>query len=147
MPKRPTNRQRSIDMKRKTLLLQELAKDMDWQSAAKRAKIGRDLLTKFKKDPVFMEKAEETMNEAMASFGSPKAAISKFMKTQELLTSELEMGNLRAAGPLVKTHEMEYRMHGLFEKDNAQKTEPVSVSITLSALNQPKPIEGEIIDG
>lgn len=69
-----------------------------------------------------------------------------------MLATMLEEGDAKVAGALVKTHEMEFRKLGLFEKDNSQKQKPVMFNIDMSGMlpqdkEQPKEIEGEVIDG
>lgn len=69
-------------------------------------------------------------------------AIQSLKDTQKILSENLRDGELGVAGPLVKTHEIEFRRHGLFEKDNRQKASPVTINISLDDS-----IKGVTIDG
>lgn len=73
-------------------------------------------------------------------------AVKRFRNTQKILEEELAGGNLEISNALIKTHEMEFKMHGLFEKDNKQKGSNVMINISFdkdSAVN----IDGEEVDG
>jgi hypothetical protein len=130
----------------KTMLLMELSKDFDWKAAAKRAKIDSKRLSTLKKDKEFLKKGQDLINQATSNIAgrAVKEAISKFEETQKTLTQMLAEGESKVASALVKTHELEYRMHGLFEKDNRQKQAPVTINIS---LDEPEPRQAETIDG
>lgn len=98
-----------------------------------------------------MRNGKRIVDKATEEIGGVQAAIDKFNRTQELLADALESGELGVANALVKTHELEYRMHGLFEKDNRQKGGTVMINIELETDPNPvmiednNAIEGEII--
>lgn len=128
----------------KIRLLQELVLDMDWGSAAKRMGLSKGQLEKIKADEVFMERANRIVDRAIADGSGISEAVKRFERTQKVLSQELEAGNMGVAGALIKSHEIEFRMHGLFEKDNSQKVAPVQINISLEA---PALSAGVVIDG
>lgn len=137
----------------KSQMLKELAKDFDWSAAGKRLGITRQKLCLLKKDEAFVKQGQKIIEKATEQIGGIDAAVQKFNKTQSLLSEALEGGELSIASALVKTHELEYRMHGLFEKDNRQKGGTVMINIELETDPNPVRIEddnaidGEIVDG
>lgn len=131
----------------KTQLLKELAKDFDLKAAAKRLNISRKQLMTLEKDPEFTSQCKKIINNALDVIAGREIeqAVGKFKETQSVLQDALSSGEYSVASALVKTHELEYRMLGLFEKDNKQKQAPVTINIS---LDQPESIQGDIvIDG
>lgn len=127
------------------LLLRELTIDFDWIAAAKRAGISQGQLVTIKKDEKFMASAENLMNKSMAVMSDAEEAVKKFKVTQDILIDELKDGNMTVASNVLKSHEMEFRMHGLFEKDNKQKGEALVLNITMHAP-EPKDVTAEAIE-
>ena len=134
--------------KKEQMLLQELMLDFDMKAAAKRAGLTISQVTTLKKDPKFLEKVDAIIGDVTSALSATSLAVSKFERTQELLSEMLQSGETGVASALVKTHEMEFRKCGLFEKDNKQKAAPILMNIGFSGMdaNQPKIIEGEVID-
>lgn len=129
------------------MLLKELPIDFDWDGAAKRSGITKEQLFFLKKDKAFMARASDIMDTATEEMVDAKNAVEKFKTTQKLLSEELHDGNMTVASSVLKCHEMEFKMHGLFEKDNNQKGEALVMNITMHAPVQPvKEIEGDVID-
>jgi hypothetical protein len=128
-----------------SLLLREITVDFDWSAAAKRAGVTPGQLATIKKDEKFMTMAENLMHKSMAAMSDAEAAVQKFKVTQEILIDELKDGNMTVASNVLKSHEMEFRMHGLFEKDNKQKGEALVLNITMHAP-EPKDVTQEAIE-
>lgn len=117
----------------KLRLLQELVLHMDWAIAAKATGLKPSQLEMIRRDEEFMERANRLLDKAISETSGLSEAVKRFEKTQRALAGALDEGNMSVAGALMKSHEMEFRMHGLFEKDNGQKVAPVQVNITLEA--------------
>jgi predicted DNA-binding protein (UPF0251 family) len=127
----------------KVRLLQELILDMDWDAASKRMGLTKGQLEKIRADEAFMARAGRILDKAIAETSGVSEAVKRFEVTQRRLADALEEGNMAVAGALIKSHEIEFRMHGLFEKDNGQKVAPVQINISLEA-----PVTGGVvIDG
>lgn len=97
-------------------------------------------------DKQFLERGQKLIDKALGERSGMDDAVKRFRKTQEILEEELSSGNLDVSNALIKTHEMEFKMHGLFEKDNKQKGSNVMINISFdrdSAIN----IDGEEVDG
>lgn len=147
--KRKQKNQQIADQSLKILMLKELKLDFDWKAAGKRLGLSHSVVERLKRDRDFLELGQEIISDATKDIGGMSEAVDKFNDTQKLLKQNLEEGELSVASALVKTHELEYRMHGLFEKDNRQKASNVSVAIFLDEPNQrdePIDVEGEILD-
>lgn len=129
----------------KAQLLREYAMDLDWSSAAKRVGISAGQLQRVRQDERFMALAHKSLEKHTESGGIGQA-VEKFRRTQELLTKELEQGNMSVAGALIRSHEIEFRQHGLFEKDNGQKKQAVQINISFPDA-KPEVVKGEVIDG
>ena len=128
-------------------MLKELAKDFDWQAAAKRLGVSPAKLKILKADKDFIRHGSNIILKATEQIGGVDAAVSKFNETQLLLSEALKDGNLGVSGALVKTHELEYRMHGLFEKDNKQKGGTVMINIELETDKNPAKVDDATIEG
>jgi hypothetical protein len=126
----------------KLRLLQEFMLDYDWSAAAKRVGITPNQLVNIKRDEKYMRIAERGLEKAIVDGADLDGAVKRFRQTQEILAKELEGGNMSVASSLMKSHEIEFRQHGLFEKDNGQKNMPVQVNIVLQ-----QPERGVVIDG
>lgn len=124
--KRKTGKQ----LKREADLLRELAADFDWNAAAERANIPARTLDRMLADQEFLNKGKKIINKAIGEQSGIGEAVKKFHNTQKILLAELGGGNFDVASSALKTHEMEFRMHGLFEKDNKQKGSNVSINIS-----------------
>lgn len=112
-------------------LLRELPLDFDWDAAAKRCGITKFQLKTIRDNKEFAKRAEKLMAKSEEGVTDVARAIDKFRKTQQILMDAMEDGDLSVAGAVIKAHEMEYRMHGLFEKDNKQKGSAVQINISL----------------
>ena len=132
----------------KAQMLKELAKDFDWSAAGKRLGITKQKLHLLKKDQTFVKHGQKIIEKATEQIGGIDAAVEKFNNTQAILADALGAGEYSVASALVKTHELEYRMHGLFEKDNRQKGGTVMINIELETDPNPVMIEdNNAIDG
>ena len=134
-----------IDAQAKTKLLRELALDLDWNAAAKRAGITQTQLNNLKNNEKFMKLSETILKNAMKVNSGVDETLAKFRRTQEILSKELEGGNMNVAAALIRSHELEFRQHGLFEKDNSQKSQAVQISINLQTPVH-KTIDGVLKD-
>lgn len=139
-------RKTAKQLQREAALLQELSVDFDWNSAAKRAGIPQRTLELMVSDAAFQAKGQKLIDKAMGERSGVEDAVKRFRDTQKILEDELSSGNLDVSNALIKTHEMEFKMHGLFEKDNKQKGSNVMINISFdrdSTIN----IDGEEMDG
>lgn len=116
---------------REAAILRELAIDFDWSAAAKRAGLTKKQLDTLLKDEKFLQKGEELINKGTAGLIDIEEANKKFQKTQSILMDALNDGDFSVASSLMKSHEMEFRRFGLFEKDNKQKGQAVQINISL----------------
>jgi len=132
-------------LQREAKLLQELAIDFDWQAAAKRAKVPQSSLSDYMQDRQFVARGQKIIEKSVGDRSGINEAIKRFRKTQQALEEELSGGNLDIANSLIKTHEMEFKMHGLFEKDNKQKGNNVMINISFDR-DSVVDIEGEVIE-
>jgi len=114
-------------------LLAELALDFDWDKARKRAGISKGAFAEIYRKKDFQDRAANMMDKVSASKVDLHGAVKKFNRTQEILAEALEGGDLSVANSLIKSHEIEFRMNGLFEKDNKQKGSQVMINISLDA--------------
>lgn len=130
-----------VNEESKAKLLQELMLDMNWDAAAKRVGLTKDQLILVKRNKKFMELAESKLNKAMGDQMDAEGALKRFRETQKFLEKAIRAGELGVASSLIKSHEMEFRLHGLFEKDNQQKSAPMQINISLS--DPAKTIEGK----
>lgn len=129
----------------KAQLLREYAMDLDWSSAAKRVGISAGQLQRVRQDEKFMALAQRSLEKHVENSGVEQA-VDKFRRTQDILAKELEQGNMSVAGALIRSHEIEFRQHGLFEKDNGQKKQAVQINISFPDA-KPEIVKGEVIDG
>ena len=108
-------------------------------------KISPQKLKQLQEDTQFANQCQTIINNAIDTIAGREIeeAVGKFKQTQASLQDALASGEYSVASALVKTHELEYRMLGLFEKDNKQKQAPVTINIS---LDQPE-IKGVVIDG
>lgn len=125
-------------------MLRELLLDGDWSAAAKRAGLVNRQAEHLRNNALFMEKAKGIIEKA--GIREVKEAENRFRRTQEVLMQELEGGNMAVASTLMKSHEIEFRKHGMFEKDNKQKGQSVMINISLSGEQGQKVIQGGSID-
>ena len=109
--------------------------DFNWEQAAKRAGISKRQLHYMQEDDEFMTKGRELIERKSEDRAGVDEAIDRFRRTQKLLIDELESGELSVSNAVLKSHEMEFKMHGLFEKDNKQKGSNVSINITFDNPN------------
>lgn len=114
----------------KSRILQELTLDMDLVAASKRVGISSGQLAKLRKDARFMKKVEKGVSKGVEENGGIEESVRRFRRTQDVLSRELESGNVGVASSLMKSHEIEFKMHGLFEKDNNQKNSPVQINVS-----------------
>lgn len=138
-------RKTAVQIQKEAKLLQELSVDFDWTAAAKRSGIPQRTLDRMLADQAFQERGQKIIDKAMGERSGMGDAIKRFRRTQEILEDELGSGNLDVSNALIKTHEMEFKMHGLFEKDNKQKGSQVSINISFdkdSVVN----IDGEEVE-
>ena len=94
----------------------------------------------------FREKCEVVIARSVNAASGVGDAIKRFQRTQEKLITALDDGDLSVSSALLKSHEMEFKMHGLFEKDNKQKGSSVSINITFENPNEKGMIEVEDIE-
>lgn len=127
------------------LLLSELAIDFDWDKARKRAGISKGAFEVLYKSKDFQGRANALMDKVSASKADLHGAVKKFNRTQEILAEALESGDLSVAKSLIKSHEIEFRMNGLFEKDNKQKGSQVMINISLDAPEKKIILDGQEI--
>jgi hypothetical protein len=127
------------------VLLRELAIDGNWEAARKRGGLSVYQARTLREDPKFMKKAESLMGDQASK--EMKEAIKKFEKTQNKLIEELDAGNLDVAGTLMRSHEIEFKRFGLFEKDNKQKGSSVSINISFADQPDKMQLEEGVIDG
>lgn len=125
------------------LLLSELAIDFDWEKARKRAGISKGAFMELYNRKEFRVRAEAMMDKVSASKVDLNGAVKKFNRTQEILSEALESGDLSVANSLIKSHEIEFRMNGLFEKDNRQKGSQVMINISLDAPEKKIILDGQ----
>ena len=141
----PRKRKSAAVLTREASLLAELAADFDWNAAAKRIGISKSTLDRMLADPDFKKRGQDIIDKAMGERSGINEAVDRFKRTQEILEAELQGGNLDVSNALIKTHEMEFKMHGLFEKDNKQKGSNVMINISFdkdSVVN----VDGKDID-
>lgn len=84
-----------------------------------------------------MQKAEKLFNHVTEAVADVEGTVKRFQQTQQVLMNELNGGNMGVANALIRSHELEFRMHGLFEKDNNQKNAPVQINISLQQVKEP----------
>lgn len=144
MGKRP--RKTAQRLQNEADLLRELAVDFDWNGAAKRTGLTERQLSHILSDNDFRERGQKIIDKAMGELSDMSGAIKRFRATQQILEDELASGNLDVSNAMIKTHEMEFKMHGLFEKDNKQKGSNVMINISFdkdSVVN----VDGKEVDG
>jgi hypothetical protein len=142
-----SRRQSPKSLQREADLLRELAIDFDWNAAAKRAGINKKTLENMlATSSGFREKCEVVIARSVNAASGVGDAIKRFQRTQEKLITALDDGDLSVSSALLKSHEMEFKMHGLFEKDNKQKGSSVSINITFENPNEKGMIEVEDIE-
>ena len=124
-------------------LIKNLAVTADWAAAAKATGVTTKQVNRLKEDAVFLRMAEGAIEKAGIEMSAPNEAIKKFRRTQELLSRSMEEGDLSAASSMIRSHELEFRLHGLFEKDNAQKGSPVQVNIQFADVREEKVIDND----
>lgn len=129
-------------MAQQAMLLKELALDADWTAAGRRAGLSSAQVTAHTLDDRFMTKVEKLVNKQLEAHGAVDKAMDKFMRTQHVLMTALEGGELGVANSLMKSHDIEFRLNGLFEKDNNQKRNPVMINIDLSGTNEGVTVNG-----
>ena len=151
MWKRANKKKKKASVKKNNMLkaqmLKELMLDFDWKAAGQRLNLTSSQVSVLRKDEDFKAKGEAIIQKGIEETSGAKSAIDKFMRTQKILMDELEAGETKVASSLVKTHELEYKMHGLFEKDNKQKAQSTAIVINFADTSDIKDIDGEIIDG
>jgi len=142
-----SKRQSAKTLQREVDLLRELAIDFDWNAAAKRAGIDKITLENMlSKSSGFREKCEKVIARSVNAASDVGEAIRRFQRTQDKLITALDDGDLSVSSALLKSHEMEFKMHGLFEKDNKQKGSSVSINITFENPNEKGAIEVKDIE-
>jgi hypothetical protein len=139
-------RQTAKSLQREADLLRELALDFDLNAAAKRAGITKTDLEHMLKSDTFRGRCNTVIGKSVSAASDVASAVKKFQRTQEKLITALDDGDLGVSAALLKSHEMEFKMHGLFEKDNKQKGSSVSINITFENPNTKGTIEVEDIE-
>ncbi len=139
-------RQSVKSLQREADLLRELALDFDLNAAAKRAGITTTDLSHMLSSDTFRGRCDTVIGKSVAAASDVGAAVKKFQRTQEMLITALDEGDLSVSSALLKSHEMEFKMHGLFEKDNKQKGSSVSINITFENPNTKGAIELEDLE-
>jgi len=145
MPRRPTDqtkkRQSPRQIQKEADLLRELALDFDWHAASKRAGLTPNQLENLMRDNAFVKRGQAIISKGIGDRSGVDDAIKRFKTTQDKLITALDDGDLTVSSALLKSHEMEFKMHGLFEKDNKQKGSSVSINITFENPNTKGSIE------
>ena len=128
-----------VSIAQKKELARQLAIHGDWNLAGKALGLTAKQIYNLKKsDPTIQQSAAAILEKTQAA--DVNAAVERFRETQKMLADEMAGGNMAVASALVKTHEMEFKRHGLFEKDNNQKRSAVQINISLG--DSPVEVEG-----
>jgi hypothetical protein len=123
----------------------EYDEDLDFEAACKRAGISKKVRYNLGRNPLVLEKMREIKDVAFEVLeASGASAMKKFYRTQAKLDAFLDEGDVKAAGALVKTHELEMRAAGLFAKDNEQKVTQVVFNIDIG--NGREVVDADVID-
>jgi len=135
-------RAKTVTKAQKDQLLKELMIDGDWDAAGKRIGLNKAQITYLRThDTDLAARADKLLGQQLQN--EVRQSLDRFRKTQDFLISELENGNVNVAPTLMKSHEIEFRRHGLFEKDNSQKRTAVMINISFDNEKDMEAIDHE----